>query len=95
MVEDYETIITELEAYGGHLADKPRITALNKIDALEDEDRDAKLDALRQATGGEVFAMSGVSRDGLQNVLRAVRACITEDRIREKKSLEEPKQWRP
>ncbi|MEO0865481.1 MAG: GTPase ObgE, partial [Pseudomonadota bacterium] len=31
---DWQTIITELEAYGGALADKPRLTVLNKIDAL-------------------------------------------------------------
>ena len=38
VAEDYRTIITELEAYGGHLADKPRVTVLNKIDALDDDD---------------------------------------------------------
>jgi GTPase involved in cell partitioning and DNA repair len=32
---DYETIIAELDAYGGGLADKPRVTVLNKIDALD------------------------------------------------------------
>ncbi len=39
---DYQTIIDELEAYGGDLADKPRVTALNKIDALDDEERAAR-----------------------------------------------------
>ena len=31
VAEDYATIIHELEAYGGDLAQKPRVTALNKI----------------------------------------------------------------
>ncbi|MCB1366615.1 MAG: GTPase ObgE, partial [Rhodobacteraceae bacterium] len=39
VVEDWQTIITELEQYGGDLANKPRITALNKIDALDDDER--------------------------------------------------------
>ena len=39
LVEDYQTIISELEAYGGELADKPRVTVLNKIDALDEEER--------------------------------------------------------
>ena len=30
--QDYSTIIGELEAYGGKLAEKPRLTILNKID---------------------------------------------------------------
>jgi len=34
VVEDYKTIIGELEAYGGELAAKDRVTVLNKIDAL-------------------------------------------------------------
>ncbi len=47
---DYATIIGELEAYGGALADKPRVTALNKIDALDDEDTGRE--ACRIAGGG-------------------------------------------
>ncbi len=39
-VNDMETIIGELEAYGGDLADKPRITVLNKIDTLDSEERE-------------------------------------------------------
>jgi len=35
--QDYQTIIHEHETYGGHLADKPRVTVLNKVDALDDE----------------------------------------------------------
>ena len=95
VVEDYQTIIHELEAYGGVLADKPRVTALNKIDALDDTEQAEKLHALEAAVGGPVLAMSGVSQEGLIPVLRAVRAQIQSDRLREKKSQEEPEQWRP
>ncbi|MEO9778288.1 MAG: GTPase ObgE [Sedimentitalea sp.] len=94
IVEDYQTIIGELEAYGGELADKPRITALNKIDALDDEERAAALAELEQATGGSVMTMSGVSREGVQDVLRNLRSQIDADRLRHKPDTEaEP--WRP
>ena len=43
---DWRTIIDELEAYGGDLADKPRVTALNKVDALDDEEREERKSAL-------------------------------------------------
>ncbi|WP_226781100.1 GTPase ObgE [Oceaniglobus trochenteri] len=72
---DWRTIIDELEAYGGALADKPRITALNKIDALDDDER-AEAKAALEAVAGPVMMMSGVSREGLTEVLRAVRAEI-------------------
>ncbi|WP_424986714.1 GTPase ObgE [Microbulbifer sp. S227A] len=94
IAEDYQTIIHELEAYGGELADKPRVTALNKVDALDDEEREAAVAALMQASGGSVMTMSGVSREGVQEVLRALRSQIDADRLRQKPETEaEP--WRP
>ena len=94
IAEDYQTIIGELEAYGGHLADKPRITALNKIDALDDEERAEAKATLENACGGPVMMMSGVSKEGVTDVLRALRAEIKEDRLR-LKADEEPEPWRP
>ncbi len=81
---DYRTIIGELDAYGGELAGKPRITALNKVDALDAETRAAAAAALAEACGGQVFQMSGISGEGVTDVLRAVRACISDDRVRRK-----------
>ena len=95
LVEDYHTIIGELEAYGGELAEKPRITALNKVDALDDEERAEAKAALEDAVGGPVFMMSGVSREGLTDVLRALRSQIDEDRLRLKPAKEEDAPWQP
>ena len=96
IAEDYRVIIGELEAYGGHLADKPRITALNKIDALDDEERAEAKAALEAEIGGPVFMMSGVSREGLAQVLRALRAEISEDKLRQKKAEDEDEgAWHP
>ncbi len=95
VAEDYATIIGELKAYGGALADKPRVTALNKVDALDESARAEKLAALR-AVAGEVLPMSGVSREGVDVVLRAVRARIGADRLREREDVtQEPGKWRP
>ncbi len=77
---DWDVIIGELEAYGGNLADKPRITVLNKIDALDDEERAFLRDELMAATGGPVMLMSGVSGEGVQDVLRVLRRVIDKDR---------------
>ncbi|WP_405111603.1 GTPase ObgE [Phaeobacter sp. BS52] len=94
IAEDYQTIISELEAYGGELAEKPRITALNKIDSLDDEERAEAKAALEAAVGGPVFMMSGVSREGLNEVLRSMRTQIDEDRLRQKPQ-EEQDTWQP
>lgn len=95
VAEDYQTIITELEAYGGELACKPRVTALNKIDALDEDERAEKLAALKSVVKGDVMSMSGVSREGLTEVLRSVRSQIENDKIKIRQSNEEPEQWRP
>lgn len=94
LVEDYQTIIGELEAYGGELANRPRITVLNKVDALDEEEIASSLEALRKACGGVVMPMSGVAQTNTVEVLRALRGEIDDDRIRQK-PVEEEAPWRP
>ncbi|QDY68946.1 GTPase ObgE [Qingshengfaniella alkalisoli] len=95
VVQDYETIIGELEAYGGVLAEKPRLTVLNKVDALDDEERTERQVKLAKACGEPVMLMSGVSREGITEVLRALRDLIDEDRLRIKRDAEEEQPWQP
>ena len=94
MVEDYHTIINELEAYGGELADRPRITVLNKIDALDEEELASATSELKKASGGPVMQMSAVAKINTVDVLRALRAEIDDDRIRQRASEEEAP-WQP
>jgi GTP-binding protein len=96
---DYETIIGELEAYGGDLADKPRITVLNKIDALDDEERAFIKEELEASVGAPVLTMSGVSTENVTDVLRALRDKIDADKLRhriaEASEVEEDAPWQP
>ncbi|MCW9042864.1 MAG: GTPase ObgE [Pseudopelagicola sp.] len=97
-IEDYQTIIHEIEAYGGFLAEKPRVTVLNKIDTLDAEEREFIKEELEAVTDGPVMLMSGVSREGTTDVLRALRAQIDADRLRQKKAEsgeEEDASWQP
>ncbi len=77
IAEDYRTIIGELEAYGGALAQKPRITALSKVDAMEQEALKEALSTLREECGGAVLSLSSVSGIGVKDVLRALRKVMT------------------
>jgi GTP-binding protein len=95
VVSDYETIIGELDAYGGGLAGKPRVTVLNKIDALTEEEIEAKRAPLEEACGDRVMLMSGVARTGLVEVLRALRARIDADRAEARAEREDAGPWRP
>ncbi|WP_333712825.1 GTPase ObgE [Yoonia sp.] len=82
---DLTTIIHEIEAYGGALADKPRITVLNKIDALDVEERAFLTEEIAAVAEGPVMQMSGVSGEGIPEVLRALREKIDADRLRHRK----------
>lgn len=95
VAEDYRVIMGELEAYGMGLADKPRVTAINKIDALDEEEAEAARAALEAAGATDIRMMSGVSGDGVQGVLRAIRAQINTTRTEEGDALKEPEPWRP
>ncbi len=88
---DWKTVVEELDAYGAGLADKPRITALNKIDALDDELTEAQAAEL-EAVAGPVHRVSGVSGAGIEGLLRAARAQITTART---PKTAEDAEWRP
>ena len=92
---DWRTIINELEAYGGKLAGKPRVTVLNKVDALTPEERAERRAALEAASGGPVMEMSGATGAGVREVLRALRERISADRLRQRKQGEEDAPWQP
>ncbi|TPE51457.1 GTPase ObgE [Amaricoccus solimangrovi] len=96
LVEDYEVITAELALYGEGLAEKPRIIALNKVDALDAEARAEALEALREASGGQrIFAISGATGAGVTEVLRALRAIIAERRGETEATREERAPWTP
>lgn len=90
---DYLTILGELEAYGAGLAEKPRLTALNKIDALSEEEAAEKRAALEAAGATDLRLISGVSGEGVQGVLRALKADI--DRERRGDAAEDDDEWKP
>ena len=84
----------ELEAYGEGLGDKPRILALNKIDALDAEAADAAAAELEEASGVPVHRLSGVSGQGrAPRCCARLRAAIVEARARPRTAT--PDAWRP
>ncbi|MBO6853335.1 MAG: GTPase ObgE [Marivivens sp.] len=93
-VGDWQTVIDEIDAYGGHLTEKPRVTVLNKIDALDEEERAFIREELEAATGEKILLLSGASGEGLQDVLRALRAHVDRRRT-EEAGPEEDETWHP
>ena len=77
------------------MAEKPRITAINKVDAMDADTRAARIGDLQDAVGGDISEMSGVSREGLDAVLRLLRGHIEQNRRAAREDVEEVVPWRP
>jgi GTP-binding protein len=94
-IEDYRIIINELEMYGGDLANRPRITALNKCDAIDDTDQAKLHNELEQISKAKVHQISGVAQLGVTEVLREIRSMIDIRKKAEKDLGMEEVAWHP
>ena len=95
IVRAYRTIRHELEAYGHGLDHKREILVLNKIDALPNDAVGRKRAALQKASTGAVYVMSGVSGQGVNEVVRVVAGAIAEARSPRHANEAEAKRWEP
>lgn len=84
IAEAYTTIRKELEQYGEGLADKKEIIALNKIDALDEELVEMLSHELKQVTKSPIMPISGVSGQGVDQLLRELLSNVEDVRQLEK-----------
>jgi GTP-binding protein len=92
----WRTIRAELQAYSPELAAKPEILALNKVDALDPEARAQKLAELEAAAGLTPRLVSGVSGEGVRELLRAAFAEVKARRGEAAGApAGDPEAWRP
>jgi len=80
VVDAWRTVRTELSAYGAGLEDKPELIVLNKADAMTPRETSARRTALSRAAGQPVHLMSGVTGQGVPEMLRALQDAITAHR---------------
>lgn len=91
--DDACVILREVEEYGAGLTEKPRITGLNKIDALAPEALEDVARAVTEACPGPLLRLSGATGQGVPEVLRALRAAI--ERVRQRAEAAPEAAWRP
>jgi len=100
VAEAWRTVRHELEAYGEELGDKTEFLVLSKVDALDDETRAAKKAELEAASGAKVREVSGVSGEGVTELLREAYALVRQrkgEAVAEEiaESGAEPESWAP
>jgi GTP-binding protein len=69
-VQDYLTIMEEVEAFDASLIKKPQILVANKIDLLrEEKTRLEKVEKLARKQGLPLFAISALKREGIKELI--------------------------
>jgi GTPase len=68
--QDFEAINRELREYDEHLATRPQIIALNKIDLPGAQERWPALKAKAEAAGYPAFAISAVTHQGVDELMQ-------------------------
>ena len=76
----YRTIRSELEAYGGELADKLEIVALSKCDTVDDETFHSKARELGVESGKTPLRLSAVSGLGVRETLHLLADTMVKSR---------------
>ncbi|MSP95291.1 MAG: GTPase ObgE [Alphaproteobacteria bacterium] len=95
IVKAYRTIRGELKSYGHGMGEKPELVVLNKIDAIPKAQIERKKAALEKASGAKVFPMSGVSGEGLKEVLTALARAVDKSRSKGKTKRAVAQSWSP
>jgi GTP-binding protein len=95
VAEAWRTVRHELEAYGSGLGDKREILALSKVDALDADTLAMQKEALEAAAGRPVSLVSGVSGQGVKDLLREAWRQVQARRAEAKATGETPGDWRP
>ncbi len=96
VVAAYKTVRGELEAYGEGLVGKPEILALSKVDAMTPEQIEAQVKVLKRAARRAPLVMSAHSREGVQQVLRALLQVIDDAReLSGERPNQLPQSWQP
>lgn len=94
IVRAWRTIRKELSAYGHALEDKPEILALNKVDAMAKVSIVRKQKALERASGRPVFLVSGVTGEGVSQILHVLGGEVERQRMSNRKP-EPASAWAP
>ena len=85
-LSDIEKINQELLAYDADIAARPQVIAVNKVDCLDEEERQELLERIKaemNPRGIEVFPISAVTGEGVKPLLYHVSRMLKENPVKE------------
>lgn len=79
-IDDYRTLLVELQAHAAELAERPRLVALNKMDLGEARENESALRGELEGRGERVFAVSAATHEGLHELVLACAGLVEQAR---------------
>ena len=83
IINSWKTVRNEMKSYSKELSLKNEIIVLSKSDTLNEKELNDKKEKLKNFVGKEIFAISSVSGDGINNILKEINEEIPKDIIDE------------
>jgi len=83
IINSWKTVRNEMKSYSKELSLKNEIIVLSKSDTLNEKELNDKKEKLKNFVGKEIFTISSVSGDGINNILKEINAEIPKDIIDE------------
>jgi GTP-binding protein len=78
VIEDYEVINRELRLHAAELAERPQVVVGNKADVVGVEEADARLRERAESEGLPYFAVSAVTGESVDSMIRAIAERVFE-----------------
>jgi GTP-binding protein len=94
-VSNWKTVRAELDAYNPRLGQKREVTAVSKIDAMDQDRLDDLMDELKAAGAAEITSLSAVAGINMPETLRQLYKIIEQSRADEIELKKEPSSWQP
>jgi GTP-binding protein len=81
-LKDYDTIMEELSKYSAELLKKPQIVVANKIDLLEEDELNKRIEKLKQHTNKEIIPVSALTRQNIDILKEKIAQFVGESKLK-------------
>ena len=95
VVNNWLTVREELKAYGNGLNEKTELVAMNKVDAMSEEEIQGKCLALKKAGADRIIPVSNIARIGINDLLRRLGSLLEKNAFENACSETKNKAWTP
>ncbi|MBC7117120.1 MAG: GTPase ObgE [Pseudothermotoga sp.] len=81
-LKDYDTILEELSKYNPELLKKPQLLVANKIDLLDEDELNGRLEKLKRHANREIIPVSALTRQNIDTLKEKIAQFVGESKLK-------------